>query len=130
MKHVDGLGLSVMCACRDLCDYLLMIIQRENERLRGQVLSLSKAQARKLCKSDSVGSASSAGRPTEEASHAVLSAQLAIAEQQAADFQARITKLCTFFSGSMQDMKMFTQNVLGWKCVHDLTVLDVSLMQM
>jgi hypothetical protein len=99
-----------------------MIIQRENERLRGQVQCLSKANAENDV-SGRAGSSSSAGRSTGQASHAVLSAQLAIAEQQAADFQARITKLCTFFSDSMKDMRSFIQDVLGWKCAHDLAVL-------
>lgn len=96
----------------------MLIIQRENERLRAQLVALTKLQAER---SDAGGGADAAPSPTGGStgaqSHAVLTAQLAIAEQQAVDYRSRMSKLSSYFADSMQGLRAIAHDVLGWKCV-------------
>lgn len=104
--------------CRELCEHQVSIIQQENERLRDQVMALTKAQAESSATA-AHGKAKAGGQ-----SHAVLSAQLAIVEQQVADFKNRVQKLSGFFSESMQGLRKATQEILGWEyvfCLHSLS---------
>lgn len=86
------------------------------------MLDLTKCQAEKGDKRGS-DALQSPGEATGTPSHAVLTAQLAIAEQQAADYQTRMNKLSSFFSDSMQDLRVITQDVLGWRYVHVLLAM-------
>ena len=109
---------STFCfVCRELCEQQVLIIQRENERLRAQLFDLTNSQAERRSQGSASDAVPSPRGVTGGQSHTVITAQIAIAEQQAADYQSRMSKLSSFFAASMHDLRAITQEVLGWKCV-------------
>jgi hypothetical protein len=102
-------------ACREFCEHQLLVIQQENERLRGRLLEQTRSQARLALQPPGTSSTATSGSESG-IPDALLKAQLQIAEQTNADYRIQLEELSKFFKTSMQEYRAVVQDALGWKC--------------